>query len=249
MALWEDRGPDHVTVPVQLIPLAVLSAITSPTAMAAVLLILTRPRPIRLLSAYVIGSFVTSVLVGIAVVAVLSATSLGARRKGAAISIFDISIGVLILVSAAWLHSERSAALRQRAAGRLARRKAQKNARRGDRPSWSSQILSSGSAGLLAALGVVMHLPGLLYLAALGYIAHANVSTSRGLLLIVLFNVVMLVPIELPLLGYIVAPQRTEGTVRRVNSFINEHLGKGLLLLSAVAGGYLIVSGIVGLVD
>jgi hypothetical protein len=76
-----------------------------------------------------------------------------------------------------------------------------------------------------------------------------NVSTSYGLLLILLFNIVMLAPIELPLLGYIVAPQRTEDGVRSANSFINEHRGTGLLLLSIVAGGYLIVSGIVGLVD
>ena len=217
--------------------------------MAVVLVILRRPRPVRLLSAYVIGSFVTSVLVGIAVVAGLNATSLGARKKGAAISIFDISIGVLILVSAGWLHSERSAAMRQRAVDRLARRKAQKNSRSGHKQSRSSRILSSGSVGRLATLGVVMHLPGLLYLAALGYIAHLKVSTSDGLLLIVLFNIVMLTPIELPLLGYIVAPQRTEETVQSANSFINEHRADGLLLLSVVAGGYLIVSGIVGLVD
>ncbi len=139
--------------------------------------------------------------------------------------------------------------MRQRAADRLARRKAQKNSRSGDKQSRSSQILSSGSVGRLATLGVVMHLPGLLYLAALGYIAHLNVSTSDGLLLIVLFNIVMLTPIELPLLGYIVVPQRTEETVQSANSFINEHRADGLLLLSVVAGGYLIVSGIVGLVD
>ena len=92
-----------------------------------------------------------------------------------------------------------------------------------------------------------MHLPGLLYLAALGNFAHQNVGTSHGLLLIVVFNIVMLAPIELPLLCYIVAPRRTEEAVRSVNSFINEHRWKGLLLLSVVAGGYLIVSGIVGL--
>ena len=249
MALWEDRGSDHLIVPFQLIPLAVLSAITSPTAMAVVLVILRRPRAVRLLSAYVIGSFVASVLVGIGIVAGLDATSLGARRKTTPISIFDITIGVVILVIAAWLHSDRSGAVRKRAAERLARRKAQKNARNCDKPSWSSQILSSGSAVRLATLGVAMHLPGLLYLAALGYIAHLNVSTARGLLLIVLFNLVMLAPIELPLLGYIVAPQRTEDTVRSTNSFIDEHRGKGLLLLSAIAGGYLILAGLVGLVS
>ena len=94
-----------------------------------------------------------------------------------------------------------------------------------------------------------MHLPGLLYLAALGDIAHANVSTLHGLLVIVVFNVVMLAPIELPLIGYVTAPERTEQIVRAINSFIQAHRSQGLLLVSAVAGIYLIVSGIVGLAN
>ena len=234
-------------MPARLIPLAVLAAITSPTAIAAVLVILSRPRPVRLLSAYVTGSFLTSVVVGIVIVAGLTATSLVAASHHAGYPIFEISIGVLILLSAAWLHSERSAALRRRASERRARRKTQKARGQGAKPSRSSQILSTGSVGLVAAIGVAMHLPGLLYLSALAEITHANVSSGRALLLIVLFNIVMLAPIELPLLGYITAPQRTEQTVRTVNSLIQEHRAEGLLLLSALAGGYLIVSGVIAL--
>lgn len=232
----------------QLIPLAVLSAITSPTALAAVLAILRRPRAVRLLTAYVVGSFLASVVSGIAIASGLTASSLLDPSDHAAAPAFHIIIGLMILVSAAWLRSERSIALRRRVAERRAQRKARKTAAKGERPSRSSEILSRGSVGVVAALGVAMHLPGLLYLAALGDIAHMDVSTSRALLLIILFNIVMLAPIELPLFGYVAAPQRTERTVRRVNSFITEHRQEGLMLLSAVAGGYLIISGIVGLV-
>jgi MFS family permease len=240
--------PDHLIMVSRLIPLAVLSAITSPTAIAAVLVILSRPGAARLLSAYVIGSFFASVVVGIVIVGGLNATALVAPRHHAAAPVFNIGIGTLILASAAWLRSERSAALRRRAGERRAQRRAHKAAERGDRPSRSSQILSRGSVGLVTALGVAMHLPGLLYLAALGNIAHSDVSSARALVLIVLFNLVMLAPIELPLLGYISAPDSTERAVRSVNAFITRHRREGLLLLSVLAGGYLIVSGIVGLV-
>jgi hypothetical protein len=232
----------------QLIPLAVLSAITSPTAMAAVLVILRRPRPVTLLAAYVIGSFVTSVLVGVGIVAGLTATSLLTHHHRAGNPILDISIGVVILISSAWLNSERSAALRRRAAERYAQRRERRAARRGDEPSRSARALSHGSPRLVAALGVMMHLPGLLYLAALGTIANANVSFADGLVLIVVFNLVMLAPIELPLLGAIVAPEATERIVARANAFIKLHTRAGLLGLSVLAGGYLIVSGIVELV-
>ncbi|HZC74469.1 MAG TPA: GAP family protein, partial [Gaiellaceae bacterium] len=101
-------------MPARLIALAVLAAVTSPTAIAAVLVILNRSHPVRLLSAYVSASFLTSVLVGIAVVAGLTATAVVAPSRRASEPILYIGIGVLILVSAAWLHSARSAALRRR---------------------------------------------------------------------------------------------------------------------------------------
>ncbi len=86
-------------MPVQLIPLAILAAITSPTTIAAVLVILNRPGPVPLLTGYV-SSFATSVLVGTAIVLGLAATSLFASRNGPAIPSVDLGIGVLILLGA-----------------------------------------------------------------------------------------------------------------------------------------------------
>ena len=67
-----------------LIPLAVLAAITSPTAIASVLAILRRPRAVWLLASYLAGTFVASMLVGLAIVAGLGATDLFAPRHGVA---------------------------------------------------------------------------------------------------------------------------------------------------------------------
>jgi MFS family permease len=235
-------------VPVDLVPLAVLAAITSPTAIAAVLVILNRPHPRRLLTGYVVGSFIMSVLIGILVVVGLAATSLLSPRHGASLPVLDIALGVLILASTAWLRSPRSADVRRRAATRRARRRAEKQARRGDRPSRAAQVLASGSVGLVTALGAAMHLPGLLYLAALGTIAHANLSTVHAIVLLMLFNLVMLTPIELPLAGFIVAPERTRNTVEHIDVYIKAHRTEGILLGSVLAAGYLIISGILGLV-
>lgn len=231
-----------------LIPLAVLAAITSPTSIAAVLAILRRSRAVWVLASYLVGSFVASMLIGIAIVAGLGATELLAPRHGTALPVFDISIGLLILVSAVWLRSGRSAATRRRLSEARARRRATRHASTEDGPSRASRILNSGSIGLVAALGAAMHLPGLLYLAALGTIAQADPSTSHALVLLALFNIVMLAPIELPLLGAIFAPRRTQEAVGAVDAFIRRHWTEGLLIASVIAGGYLIVIGIVGLV-
>jgi Sap, sulfolipid-1-addressing protein len=234
-------------VPVQLIPLAVLAAITSPTAIAAVLVILNRPHPRRLLTGYVVGSFVMSVLIGIVVVVGLAATTLLAPRHRASLPVLDIAVGVLILVSAAWLHSPRSAEVRKRASIRHAQRRAERQARRGDRPTRTAQVLASGSIGLVTALGAAMHLPGLLYLAALGTIAHANLSTTHTLVVLVLFNLVMLAPVELPLAGSIVAPHATQDAVRRIDAYVKAHRNQGILLGSILAAGYLILAGLLTL--
>jgi hypothetical protein len=236
-------------VPVQLIPLAVLAAITSPTAIAAVLVILNRPQPVGLLAGYVAGSFAMSVLIGIALVAGLVATTLLTPRNHASLPVLDVVIGVLILLSAVWLRSPRSTEVRQRAAQRHARRRAERQARRGDRPSRTSQVLTSGSVGLVTALGAAMHLPGLLYLAGLGTIAHASISAAHAVILLLVFNVIMLTPIELPLAGYLLAPEPTQDAVARLDAFIRSHRAEGVLLGSLIAAGYLIITGIVGLVS
>lgn len=235
-------------MPLQLAPLAVLAAITSPAAIAAVLVILSRPRPLGLLTGYVAGSFAMSMLIGIVVVAGLAATTLLTPRHGPGLPVLDIAIGVLILISTAWLRSERSAEVRRRAAERRSRRRQERQARRGDRPRPTSQLLASGSIGVVAALGAAMHLPGLLYLAGLGTIAHADLSTAHAVILLLLFNLVMLTPIELPLAGYLFAPGPTRDAIERLDAFIRAHRTEGLLLGSLLAGGYLVISGVLGLI-
>ncbi len=234
---------------VQLIVIAVLAAVTSPTAVAAVLLILNQPHPVRLLTGYVVGSFVMSMLIGFALVAGLAATTLFAPRRHEASPVLDIALGLLILLSAAWLRSPRSDDVRRRAAARRARRRAETRARRGDRPSRSAQVLTSGSVGLVAALGAAMHLPGLLYLAGLGEIAQTGTSRLHALVLLLFFNLVMLAPIELPLAGYVLAPARTRSAIGRMDTYIRTHRTEGLLVGSLLAGGYLLVIGIVELLS
>jgi len=225
----------------QLVPLAILSAITSPTAIAAVLVILNRPRAVALLAGYAIGSFVTSVAVGFGIIAVFDATGTFSRPTSSANAFVDLVAGALILLSTAWLRSSRSARWRQRAAARRAARKARRRAPSRGR---MTRLLRGGSVGIVTALGAAMHLPGLLYLVALADIAHAQLTTAAALAVLVAFNVVMLLPIELPLLAAIRDPAWTREAVARVDAFGRRHERTGLLLVALVAGGYLVASGL-----
>jgi hypothetical protein len=231
----------------QLIPLAVLAAITSPTAMAAVLVILSRPRPIALLTAYVVGSFTASVLIGLGAVALLRSSHGFTVSHSTSRPTFQITVGVIILISEAWLSSTRSEAIRQRSTEWLAERRQRAVERSAERPSRSAEILNEGSVGLVAALGVAMHLPGLLYLVALADMAAAKLSPPDTVIVLIAFNLLMLAPIELPLLGCILSPDATQRRVKAIDDYIHSHRRRELLIVGALTGGYLIVSGALAL--
>jgi hypothetical protein len=59
-------------------------------------------------------------------------------------------------------------------------------------------------------------LPGPFYLLALGKIAHGNFSTSQQVALILLFNALMFLLLEVPLVGYLV--RRPEATAKRITA-------------------------------
>jgi hypothetical protein len=216
--------------------------------MAAVLVILSRPNPRALMAAYVVGSFIASLVVGIGVVALLKSSHAFTERQSSSRPSFQIIVGVIILISEAWLSSARSAAVRRRSSEWLAARRQRKAERSAGKPSRSAQVLSTGSVGLVAALGVAMHLPGLLYLVALGDIAAANLGQVKSVLVLIGFNVVMLAPIELPLLGCILDPDATQRRVTEIDEFVRRHQRRELLIVGALAGGYLVIGGIVELV-
>jgi len=226
-----------------LLPLALLSAITSPTAIAAVLVILTRPRAFTLLAAYVIGSIAASMAVGLLIVTLLSAAGTFTPKAKSANPALDITMGVFILLSTAYLVSDRSARLRRTAARKRAERKARKAAQ--DKPpSRTSRVLTQGSVSAVAVLGVAMHMPGLLYLVALADMAHENLEFVELMLVLLVFNLVMLLPIELPLISYAFKPDWTRATLKRIDDYARANDRKLLVGGALIAGGYLIANGL-----
>lgn len=233
----------------QLLVLALLAAITSPTAIAAVLVILSRPRAVALLTAYAAGSFVASMLIGFAVVEILNDSGAFGRNEHAGNPIVHIVAGILVLLASAWVRSSRGAPVRRKAAEMRAARKARKARKAGerDKPSRTSKMLSKGSTPVLAALGVAMHLPGMLYLVALADISHESLGTAETIAVLAIFNVIMLAPIGLPLLFFVFTPQRTQATLDRMDAYVRTHESRVLWVGALAASGYLIVSGVIGL--
>ncbi len=222
----------------QIAPLSLLAAV-SPATLTAVLLILSGSNPIRLLVALYAGGIIASVGIGYAIVTGLEASGALTGSGSSHVSpIVDLTVGVLALLLAGWLSS-----------GVRARRKQLRAARKAQRPHrdpWSQRVLDRGSMPLIFGIGMVLNLPGGMYLVALKDVAVRHPSNVLVLVALVAFNLIMLAPIGLPLVAASVDPEGTLKRLRRTSAWLGDHGLALVVAVSVIAGVYLVVRGVAG---
>ena len=216
---------------VNVIALALLSAV-SPTILAVVIVVLHRPNPRRLLLAYLIGGMLTSIAIGFAVVGSLNSSNLLSGNNPATDPIVNFTVGILAFVVAYVLATDRDAALEQR--------RRERRAARPQRDPWSERVMSRGNAPIAFAVGVALNLPGAFYLVALKDIAQGQNGIGAQALAIVLFNLIMFVLAEAPLLGYSFAPETTRVKVEALNAWMAGHARQIVIAVAIAAGIYLV---------
>jgi hypothetical protein len=217
-----------------------LGAAFYPTLLAIVLVVLTRPRPARLLGAYLVGGMLIGLSVGFVFVFVLKGAGVKSDGGGGqASAILDIVAGALSLGLALVLlrgHDPRPARLKKK-----------KSPPDPAKPSWTTRAVGRDSLKMAFGLGVLLDLPSVWYLIALKDITTGHYSSGEQVLLIIGFNLIMFVVIEAPLIAYLASPERAAATVDRFNAWIRSHVRE---LTEAVAGGvgvYLVVKGVAAL--
>lgn len=98
-------------------------------------------------------------------------------------------------------------------------------------------------------MGAVLTLPGTLYLAGLYRIDHLNYSTLATVGLVVAFNLVMLLLLEIPLLVFAVAPERTVTTLDHAKAWMAIHGRQLLVTILGSVGTLLVIKGVIELLD
>ena len=211
------------------------TAALNPTLLAASTIMLLLPHPKRLFLGYLLGAMMTSITLGLLIVFSLegssSATSTAQNTVNPAA---DFVLGVILLVVAFVLHTDRDARLQER-------RQRRKAAKEPKGPSRTEQLLGRGSARITFAVGAVLTLPGASYLAALHDIAAEDLSTAATVATVLGFNLIMLMLLELPLLGYVFAPDWTPGAVERFKAWIGRN-SRRLAIRGCVALGVLCIA-------
>src|SRR4051794_34574416 len=198
--------------------LAVLAAF-NPSLLAATTVMLLLPNPKRLMLGYLLGAYVTSITIGLVVVFSPQGSSAEQPPKQPISPAEDIAVGVILLLIAFVLATGRDAPLQRR---RERRKEAKAREGKTHEP-WTQRLLGRGSARVTFVVGAVLSFPGVSYLDALDHIVHLDPGTVPSILLVVGFCLFQLLLLELPLLGFVFAPQWTPGAVRRFRAWLGRH--------------------------
>jgi cytochrome c biogenesis protein CcdA len=215
-----------------------LTAALNPTLLAAVTVMLTLLSPKKLLTGYLAGAMITSITLGLVLVFTLNGSSSSSTAKHTVNPILNVAVGALILLAAFVVGTGRDKRRRARSARK---REANKDK---PPPRWKRQ-LSKGSARDTFVVGVLLSFPGASYIAGMDLLSKQGTSTAATVLVVIGFNLVMLLLLELPLIGYATRPERTAAAVASFNGFLSRDGGRVALIAATAVGALLVIRGIV----
>lgn len=214
-----------------------LASVIRLTSLAAVYAMVSAARPARLLTAYIVAGFAFSAAVGIVLVILLGvpAGPQGPEDVRAAIAFV---LAAISLGYAAGLLVKRVPRPRRDATGA---------APGPESNSWLGRRLAHPSAPRAALAGILTHLPGLFYLAALSAIISSTSSDANRIFQVIVYNAIWL---AMPMAALAMATRRPvelQDLLLRATKWIWRHQRTIMITAFGLLGVYLIVRGVVDL--
>jgi hypothetical protein len=221
----------------ELLPLAIVSAFW-PALLAVVLVSLRAPHPGRLLASFLAAGLLTTMTIGLVVIYALKDTALVSTSRESFDPAVQVTVGLLAVLAAIILRHRpvmpRSGPAPETdapAPGRIER------------------MLDHG-APLAFVAGIVLNvIPGFAPLIALKNIAELDEGPAATVALLLGFYLIMFALIEIPLAGYLIAPARTAQAIPRFNTWLDRNAARLAVNALGIVGIFLVIRGIVGLVD
>ena len=204
-----------------------LTAVVRPTSLAALFAILSTAHSRRLLVCYLVAGMSFSVCVGVVVVFVLGGNS-GPGRGRVDRPVLDLVLGACLLA-----YGLSVAVHRPRAEEDGPRRPA----------AWMKRLTGNMSPPVAALTGVLTHLPGVVYLAALNAIAGTKATPVGQGVQVLLYNTVWfsLTITALVLAAY--RPSASRDLLERINAEARRYRRPIVSGCLAVLGAYLVIGG------
>jgi Sap, sulfolipid-1-addressing protein len=208
----------------------------NPTLLGATTVMLLLPKPKRMLLGYLLGAYVTSITLGLVIVFSLHGSSAADTAQNTVSPAVDVTLGLIALLIAYLLQTDRDQRLRER-------RQRRKEAKKDKGPPKWQQFLGRGSARSAFIVGALLTLPGASYLAGLDRLAGQDLSTVATVLSVLAFNLIMLALLEVPLLSYALAPDTTPARVDALKAGLSRNGRRIGIRLAAVIGVLLVIRG------
>ena len=209
-----------------------LTAMLNPTLLAAVTLMMLLPETKRLMLGYLLGSYLTSISVGLLIAFSLHGSGGIELAQSTLTPGQDLVLGAIALVVGFVLRSDE-------------RRRRRKES---EKESWPQRMLGRGSAPVAFAVGALLSFPGASYLVALNRLVHLDPGAGATVLLVVLFCLIQQLLLEVPLIGYALSPERTEKAVEGFRRWLREKGRQAAATGALVIGGLLLLRGVLELV-
>lgn len=220
------------------IPLLLMAVAVSlePFRVGMTVLMISRPHPARQLLAFLAGGFAMGITVGVIGLFLLR-PALGSAEF--TLPVVQIAVGAVVLVNAAlvvmgvWGRGLEAANLADSRFGPFSAR--------------VRRLFQGPSLSTAAVAGLGIALPSVDYLAALALIVASGAATGMQLGALLLFNVLAFALVEIPLLCYLVAPDRTRAALTALYEWLRAQGSRGVGALLAVIGCVLLGVGFAGL--
>jgi hypothetical protein len=227
-----------VTLDMWITLLAMAVAVSlEPFRIGMTILMIRRPRPWLQLLAFLSGGFAMGLAVGVVVLFILR-PALGSAHF--TLPRVQIVVGAALLLNAALVASgvgrkrgDESAGIAEQRFGALATR--------------TRHLLDGRSLWTAGVAGLGIALPSVDYLAVLALIVASGAAAAIQFVALLMFNVVAFGFVEIPLISYLVAPDRTRATLSALNDWLRTRRRRAITVLLAVVGCVLLVAGFAGL--
>ncbi len=194
--------------------LLAFTAAFNPTEIAAVTVMLLLRNPERLMLGYWLGAMTTGIASGLVIVFALQ-DSAEQSTKHTVSPVVQLVFAALLIVAAI--------ALAKGGGKRLEKKEKEKKKDKEDKkpPRWQ-RTLEKGNAWQTFVVGILLSFPGASYLAALDRLIHLHYSAFAVVLILVGFNLIQNLLLEIPMLAFRIWPTETPAAIDRAKAWVGQ---------------------------
>ena len=215
--------------------LLAFTAAFNPTEIAAVTVMLLLRNPGRLMLGYWLGAMVTGIASGLVIVFALQ-DSAEQSTEHTVSPVVQLVFAALLIVAAVALAKSKD-------------EDREKKAKKDKKPPRWQRTLEKGNAWQTFVVGMLLSFPGASYLAALDRLIHLHYSTFAVVLIVIGFNLIQNLLLEIPMLAFRIWPTETPAAIDRAKGWVGSHGRTYGVWGLAILGVALAIISVIGLLS